>query len=90
VAVLALLALGLVLWRLAKRGREQAARGPLFEPQLAAGGSQSLSVSDLLNEMRQTKEPSLTEVAKGHLQEMLQKDPESAARLLRAWIQEDE
>lgn len=90
VAVLALLALGLILWRLAKRGREQAVRGPLFEPQLAAGGSQSLSVSDLLNEMRQTKEPSLTEVAKGHLQEMLQKDPESAARLLRAWIQEDE
>ncbi|AUW94985.1 MAG: flagellar M-ring protein FliF [Sulfobacillus thermosulfidooxidans] len=88
--LLGILAAGVIVWRWAKKAGQQAALQPRLEPQLATGGSGSLSVTDLLNEMRQTKEPSLTDVAKSHLQELLQKDPESAARLIRAWIQEDD
>ncbi len=89
--VLALLGivLALIVWRGLSKLRK-APKSPGFDPALAMPGGQSLSVTDLLNEIRQNKEPSVTETAKGYLQEMLQKDPEGAARLLRAWIQEDE
>ncbi len=79
--------LAILLWRgLAKLRRSSPS--PAFEP--AVAGSGSLSVTDLLNEIRQTKEPGTADRAKSHLQEMLQKDPEGAARLIRTWIQEDE
>ncbi len=89
--VLALLGviLAILLWRGLSRLR-RSSPAPTFEPAMAGAPSQSLSVSDLLNEIRQSKEPTAAEAAKGHLEEMLQKDPESAARLIRAWIQEDE
>ncbi|PSR27098.1 MAG: flagellar M-ring protein FliF [Sulfobacillus thermosulfidooxidans] len=81
--------LAIIVWRgLAKMRRQ--APAPSFEPALASPGGQSLSVTDLLNEIRQAKEPTLAETAKSYLQDMLQKDPEGAARLIRAWIQEDE
>lgn len=48
-----------------------------------------ISVADLLNEMRAAKEPSISESARERLDDMARNDPETAARLLKAWMEED-
>lgn len=48
-----------------------------------------VSVADLLNEMRAAKEPSISESARQRLEDMARNDPETAARLLKAWMEEE-
>ncbi|MCL5116100.1 MAG: flagellar M-ring protein FliF [Firmicutes bacterium] len=48
-----------------------------------------MSVADLLNEMRASKEPSISEQARQRLDDMARNDPETAARLLKAWMEEE-
>lgn len=89
VGILVLLGLFLLLWlrRTIKRVRAARPSLPVFkEPDPAPT---RVSVADLLNEMRQTKEPSLADAAREHLDQMVKTDPEAVARLMRAWMQED-
>ncbi|MHB1611389.1 MAG: flagellar basal-body MS-ring/collar protein FliF [Sulfobacillus sp.] len=89
----------LLLWirRMAKRINFTPAFAPAG-PSLPKGDERSqltgdnprLSVADLLNEMRLAKEPSQAEVAKKHLDQLVKSDPDSVARLIRAWMQEDD
>lgn len=86
-AAVLLLGLGVVLFRVLRRSRPQPA---VLMP--AAGQEEAMpamSVADLLNEIREAKEPSLAEVAKNHLDQLVKSDPEGVARLIRAWLQED-
>jgi flagellar M-ring protein FliF len=59
----------------------------------AAGGQvdfqEPMSVADLLNEMRAAKEPAISDQARQRLDEMARNDPETAARLLKAWMEEE-
>jgi flagellar M-ring protein FliF len=48
-----------------------------------------MSVADLLNEMRAAKEPSISDSARQRLEDMARNDPETAARLLKAWMEEE-
>lgn len=92
IGVVLLVALLALLWirRLVKRMAAQ--------PQLVPGGvsvgavseAPRLSIAELLDEMRQKQEPSLTDVARKHLDELVNQDPEGVARLIRTWIQEDD
>ncbi len=48
-----------------------------------------MSVADLLSEMRAAKEPAISEQARQRLDDMARNDPETAARLLKAWMEEE-
>ncbi|MCY0878373.1 MAG: flagellar basal-body MS-ring/collar protein FliF [Firmicutes bacterium] len=96
--VLALLAVGafvflLVMLRRALRSRPSEAEAPAVPLPTAVGGQvdfqEPMSVAELLDEMRQAKEPSISERARQRLDDLARHDPETAARLLRAWMEED-
>lgn len=86
--VAGLLGLGLLIWLMRWAKRRRPAR---LTPQPAGIDEPvaRLSVADLLQEIQEAKEPSLSEVAKGHLDQLVKSDPEGVARLIRAWMQED-
>ncbi|NMP23547.1 flagellar basal-body MS-ring/collar protein FliF [Sulfobacillus harzensis] len=48
-----------------------------------------MSVAELLNEMRAAKEPTISDQARQRLDEMAKNDPETAARLLKAWMEDE-
>lgn len=86
---------GLILLLWIRRMAKKISVRPMLAP--AGGGNLStlddgprLSVADLLNEMRQSKEPTLADAAKMHLDQLVKTDPEGVARMLRAWIQEEQ
>ncbi|MCY0897349.1 MAG: flagellar basal-body MS-ring/collar protein FliF [Firmicutes bacterium] len=96
--VLALLALGtfiflVLMLRRAFKNRPPQAEAPPVALPTAVGGQidfqEPMSVAELLDEMRQQKEPSISERARQRLDELARHDPETAARLLRTWMEED-
>lgn len=48
-----------------------------------------MSVAELLDEMRAAKEPTISDQARRRLDEMARNDPETAARLLKAWMEDE-
>lgn len=92
VALLALLLVLLFIRRTLKKSR--AAEETSAVPLANAVGSEvdfqePMSVADLLNEMRAAKEPSISEQARQRLEDLARNDPETAARLLKAWMSDD-
>ena len=59
----------------------------------AVGGQdefhEPMSVAELLNEMRAAKEPTLSDQARQRVDDIAKNDPETAARLLKTWIEEE-
>jgi flagellar M-ring protein FliF len=89
-AILAGLLLLLWIRRLAKRITFTPRLVPAGATLAASEENARRSVAELLDEMRQSKEPSRAEVAKQHLDQMIKSDPDSVARLIRAWMQEEQ
>ncbi|MCY0864316.1 MAG: flagellar basal-body MS-ring/collar protein FliF [Sulfobacillus sp.] len=54
-----------------------------------APGPEPMSVAELLNEMRVQREPDTAEQARQRLLELAKNEPETAARLLKAWMDEE-
>ena len=82
----------LLLWirRMAKKMSLRPALAPAGNSLPSLDDGPRLSVADLLNEMRQSKEPTMADAAKMHLDQLVKSDPEGVARMLRAWIQEEQ
>ncbi len=95
VAGAALLALLLVILMIRRtlKNRPQAPETPAVSLPTAVGAEadfqEPMSVADLLNEMRAAKEPSIPDSARQRLDDLARNDPETAARLLKAWIEEE-
>ncbi len=92
-AAMALLLAFLTFWWLRRTVKRARSGRPGLVP---AGGPDGLgqgpriSVADLLQEMQQKREPTLSDVAREHLDSMLRSDPEGVARMVRSWLQEDD
>lgn len=94
-ALLALLALVFVIFMIRRtlKNRPQTPEAPAVSLPTAVGAEddfqEPMSVADLLNEMRQAKEPTISDHARQRLDDMARNDPETAARLLKAWMEEE-
>lgn len=90
--VLALVFVFLMIRRTMKN-RPAVAEAPAIRLPTAVGAQvdfqEPMSVADLLNEMRAAKEPTISDAARERLDEMARNDPETAARLLKAWMEEE-
>lgn len=94
-AAAALLVLGFLLLMIRRtiKNRPTPAERPAITLPTAVGGQvnfqEPMSVADLLSEMRAAKEPAISDQARQRLDEMARNDPETAARLLKAWMEEE-
>ncbi len=93
VALVVLIVLFLMIRRTIKN-RPKAAEVPQSVTLPTAVGAgvdfqEPMSVADLLNEMRAAKEPTISDAARQRLDDMAKNDPETAARLLKAWMDEE-
>lgn len=97
-ALLGLLVLALVILMIRRTVKNRPQSVPIPEAVTlpnAVGGQvdfeEPMSVAELLNEMRAAKEPSTaaSEAARNRIEEMAKNDPETAARLLKAWMEEE-
>lgn len=90
-AAVAVLVVIFLLVRRSMKNRPQV-EAPVMTLPTAVGAAdfqEPMSVADLLSEMRAAKEPSISEQARQRLDDMAHNDPETAARLLKAWMEEE-
>ncbi len=90
----ALIALIVVILMIRRTVKNRApVEAPVMTLPTAVGAQENfqepMSVAELLDEMRAAKEPTISDQARQRLDEMARNDPETAARLLKAWMEDE-